>query len=451
MAERQGQAAAGQKLKVCAVCGRPSTKKCALCLVTKYCSKACSRRHWKSEHKVNCKGMKLPDPVDKLTLGGNGSTRKSSDSALMTAMKEPGKVNNVLFPYDEFVKLYNWKGRDTLPCGLLNSGNSCFGNVILQCLSGTNCLVAYLLEKDHKNECYVREADWCFLCELQAHMERATGGTKPFAPLNILSHLQNIGGDLTSGKQEDAHEFLRFAIDKMQSDCLGGNDGEKAVDLSIQETTIIQHIFGGRLRSQVQCTECSFISDRYERMMDLPVEIEGDVHSLEECLLKFTAKEWLDGDNKYKCDRCDKHVKACKRLTIYEAPNILTITLKRFQSGRFGKLNKLVTFPAKLDLTSYMSAADGSDQYDLYAVVVHLDERNASFFGHYICFIKHLEGNWYKVDDSKVIPVDKEEVHDQGAYMLLYRRTSSRPRPLLPVKNQQLEGLQVDEILCYHP
>lgn len=37
-------------------------------------------------------------------------------------------------------------------------------------------------------------------------------------------------------------------------------------------------------------------------MMDLTVEIHGDAASLEECLDQFTAKEWLDGDNMYKCD-----------------------------------------------------------------------------------------------------------------------------------------------------
>lgn len=44
------------------------------------------------------------------------------------------------------------------------------------------------------------------------------------------------------------------------------------------------------------------VSNRYENMMDLTVEIQGEAESLEDCLDKFTAKEWLDGDNKYKCD-----------------------------------------------------------------------------------------------------------------------------------------------------
>lgn len=44
---------------------------------------------------------------------------------------------------------------------------------------------------------------------------------------------------------------FRFAIDKMQSACLDEFGGEKALDPSIQETTLIQHIFGGHLQSQV--------------------------------------------------------------------------------------------------------------------------------------------------------------------------------------------------------
>lgn len=51
--------------------------------------------------------------------------------------------------------------------------------------------------------------DWCFLCEFQFHMERASRSVNPFSPMNILSRLPNIGGNLGYGKQEDAHEFMR--------------------------------------------------------------------------------------------------------------------------------------------------------------------------------------------------------------------------------------------------
>lgn len=48
---------------------------------------------------------------------------------------------------------------------------------------------------------------------------------------------------------------------------------------------------------------CSVKSERHEQMMDLTVEIEGNIETLEEALRKFTATEILDGENKYHCNR----------------------------------------------------------------------------------------------------------------------------------------------------
>jgi ubiquitin C-terminal hydrolase len=40
--------------------------------------------------------------------------------------------------------------------------------------------------------------------------------------------------------------------------------------------------------------------------------------------------------------------------------------------------------------------------YNLYAVVVHLDVMNAAFSGHYICYVKNIQGEWFRTDDSRV-------------------------------------------------
>ena len=37
--------------------------------------------------------------------------------------------------------------------------------------------------------------------------------------------------------------------------------------------------------------------------MDLTVEIEGDIETLEEALRRYTSTETLDGENKYHCVR----------------------------------------------------------------------------------------------------------------------------------------------------
>ncbi|KAL5699328.1 ubiquitinyl hydrolase 1 [Ranunculus cassubicifolius] len=410
----------------CAVCGDKGIKQCSGCKSVRYCSTLCQSKHWKEGHKQKCQELKL------------------SGRLLRCDNESKNKLKKVLFPYEDFVKLFRWEEQGSPPCGLLNIGNSCYANVVLQCLSCTRPLIAYLLEIGHARKC--KRNDWCFLCELESHVKRTRDSRGPFSPINILSRLPHIGGNLGYGKQEDAHEFMRFAIDTMQSVCLDEFGGEKALHPISQETTLIQYIFAGHLKSQVKCLKCNKISYRHEKMLDLTVEIHGDAESLEECMDQFTAEESLDGENMYKCDGCNDYVRACKRLAIHHAPNILTITLKRFQTGRFGKLNKRVTFPETLDLGPYMSeAGPGTDVYQLYAVVVHIDMLNASYFGHYICYTKDFHGNWYRIDDCKVTNVELEEVLAQGAYMLLYSRIFVGPSFVKPEDLYEEKELVAEE------
>ncbi|KAK1318001.1 Ubiquitin carboxyl-terminal hydrolase 18 [Acorus calamus] len=432
----------------CFVCGRGGSMRCSRCKIVFYCSKTCQAKHWQSEHKMKCNILKSSKNIVPVQSANTHRRREFSHwgdnfSAIKLVPCGSCKVSQILFPYDEFAKLYNWDKLGFPPCGLQNHGNSCYANVILQCLSCTRPLVAYLLGRGHSQECYRTN---CFLCELQSHIQKVSQSLHPFSPSNVLLRLTNIDGNFGYGKQEDAHEFMRLAIDTMQSVCLDEFGGEKSLDPSTQETTLIQYIFGGHLQSQIICTMCNKISNRYENMMDLTVEIQGDGGSLEECLNKFTMKEWLDGENMYKCDGCNEYVKALKRLTIHQAPNILTIALKRFQSGRFGKLNKRVTYPEKLDLCPYMSEAGNGDVYTLYAVVVHVDMLNSSFFGHYICYTKDFYGNWYRIDDCMVSKVEMEEVLAQGAYMLLYSRDSVRQPFIKPIQSTEKKECQLVEV-----
>ncbi|KAG7966541.1 hypothetical protein I3843_08G055400 [Carya illinoinensis] len=334
-----------------------------------------------------------------------------------------------IFPYKLFIELYNWNTIEFRPSGLINCGNSCYANAVLQCLAFTPPLTAYFLQGLHLKACVKKEG--CFTCEFESLILKAREGNSPLSPIGILGKLQNIGNPLGNGREEDAHEFLRCAIDTMQSVCLkeAGLDASGPLE---EETTLISLTFGGYLRSKIKCTKCQGKSERQERMMDLTVGIEGDIETLEEALHQFTDTEILDGENKYRCSRCKSYERAKKKLTITEAPNILTIALKRFQSGKFGKLNKPIQFPEILDLAPFISGtSDKSPIYRLYGVVVHLDVMNASFSGHYVCYVKNVQNKWFKIDDSTVMPVELEAVLTKGAYMLLYARCSPRAPRLI--------------------
>lgn len=75
-----------------------------------------------------------------------------------------------------------------------------------------------------------------------------------------------------------------------------------------------------------------------------------------------------------------------------------------YQEGRYGKINKCITFPEMLDMIPFMTGTgDVPPLYMLYAVVVHLDTLNASFSGHYVSYVKDLQGNWFRIDDTEVM------------------------------------------------
>ncbi|CAJ2652175.1 ubiquitin carboxyl-terminal hydrolase 16-like isoform X2 [Trifolium pratense] len=333
-----------------------------------------------------------------------------------------------LFPYDLFIKLYNSNRVEVQPFGLTNCGNSCYANAVLQCLVFTPPLTAYLLQGLHSKSCVNKK--WCFICEFESLILKSKDTKSPLSPIGILSQLQNIGSQLGNGREEDAHEFLRHVIETMQSVCLMECEANASDSLK-EQTNLVGLTFGGYLRSKIKCMTCGGKSERQERMMDLTVEIEGEIASLEDALKQFTSIETLDGENKYHCVRCKSYEKAKKKMAVSEAPNVLTIALKRFRSGKYGKLNKPIQFPEILDLAPFMSGTSDLAIYRLYGVVVHLDTMNASYSGHYVCYVKNFQNSWFKIDDSVVTPVELETVLTKGAYMLLYARCSPRAPRLI--------------------
>ncbi|CAH8384727.1 unnamed protein product [Eruca vesicaria subsp. sativa] len=339
-----------------------------------------------------------------------------------------------IFSYELFSKLYTNK-IEFQPCGLINCGNSCFANVVFQCLMFTPPLTTYFLQQHHSRACPNKEQ--CFTCGFENLVLKATECKSSLSPGGLLSQLQDIGISLGNGKQEDAHEFLRIVVDTMQSVCIKASEYDMPKTRKLEDTTLIGLTFGGYLRSKIKCMKCQEKSERREKMMDLTVEIDGDISTLEDALRRFTRTELLDGENKYKCGRCKSYERAKKKLKITEPPNVLTIALKRFQqSGKFGKLNKLVRFPETLDLAPYVSGgSEKSHDYKLYGVIVHLDVMNAAFSGHYVCYIRNSQNKWYKADDNTVVTSDIERVLTKGAYMLFYARCSPIP-PRLVVCNK---------------
>ncbi|KAL4398824.1 cysteine-type deubiquitinase [Malassezia pachydermatis] len=183
---------------------------------------------------------------------------------------------------------------------------------------------------------------------------------------------------------------------------------------------------------------------------------------LEDCLDEFTKAEQLGEDDLWYCPSCKEFRQATKKFDLWKVPDILVVHLKRFSAGRVSrdKLDNLIDFPLEaLDLSDRVVGTrimkeqglapspaethisdtitlkhDVHDDeveadapiYDLYAVDNHFGGLGG---GHYTAFAKNpMDGHWYNYDDSSVRPVsDPQAVKSSAAYLLFYRRRTSRP------------------------
>ncbi|KAM5586556.1 ubiquitin carboxyl-terminal hydrolase 25 [Rosa sericea] len=385
--------------------------------------------------------------------------------------------------------LLNQKRKTGPPLGLKNLGNSCYLNSVLQCLTYTPPLANFCLRNQHSSLCDSSDKERkreCPFCMLERRIVRSLSVDLSLdAPAKIRSCLNIFAEHFRHGRQEDAHEFLRYVIDACHNTCLrlkklrrnitsnglsnGNGNGHangngqangKANGTAPASSTVVMEIFGGALQSQVKCLSCGTESNKVDEIMDISLDVLHS-NSLKDALQRFFQSELLDGQNKYKCERCNKLVAARKQMSILQAPNVLVIQLKRFEGLLGGKIDKSIAFEEFLVLSSFMckTSQDPRPEYKLCGTIVHSGFSPES--GHYYAYIKDAMGRWYCCNDQFVSLSTLQEVLSEKVYILFFSRTNQRsvnaasngvksqncngheaskkPKPALPPKGPQIK------------
>lgn len=245
----------------------------------------------------------------------------------------------------------------------------------------------------------------------------------PVKPNRVYSKLRQICRHLMHGHQEDAHEFLRYLVEAMEKAYLLRFKNSKEFDQMTKETTPLNQILGGYLKSSVRCMQCGHVSVTFQHFQDLLLDIRKS-SSIEDALDTHFARERLE-DMGYKCEACKKKVSATKQFSMERAPIALCIQLKRF-SMMGSKLNKHITFGTRLNLSKYSSkrqagGGGGNDpqmMYRLVSMVTHLG--SSQHCGHYTAVGLASSGNYYTFDDSSVRAIGQHNVVETNAYIMFY-------------------------------
>lgn len=383
------------------------------------------------------------------TVNLNGSTIVASPSASSSA-SSPAAGRDAEFPTPKMV-LYprnnvqiGWKSsarKWSVGSGMINVGNTCYLNSTLQALFHVPAFANWLLsDAAHRETCEAKTGiqGGCIICAmaktLLASQQNQQQAIKPYL---VYSKLRMVCKHLIPGQQEDAHEYLRYLMEAMEKAFLNRYTNNKQFDQHSKETTPINQILGGYLKTSVRCLSCHHVSVTFQHFEDLLLDIR-QVNTVEEALDMYFASERLE-DMGYKCEGCKKKVSATKQFSLERAPITLCIQLKRFTMAG-NKINKHIGIRERLNLSKYSSKRGLNKtgeqlSYRLVAMVTHLGA--SQHCGHYTAIGLTDSGTYYQFDDSYVRPIALQNVLNTNTYIIFYELEANPTQPTATWKPQQ--------------
>ena len=336
--------------------------------------------------------------------------------------------------------------------GIDNLGNTCFLNSCLQVLNHTYEMNEIL---DKKQDEHMKPGipDTSILKEWNDLRAVMWSGNGVVAPNKFVHNVHKIATVkkkeiFTGWTQNDMPEFLLFMIECIHNSLsrgvsikITGKKENKLDDVAVQCYTMLQNVYREEyseimdLFFGIYMSEISSMADgtihaiKPENffILDLPV-LDGNklASNLYDCLDIFTKTEYLNGDNAWFNEKTGKKEDIKKRITFWNFPKILVISLKRFSPDGQHKLNSMIDFPLEnLDLSKYVSGYSASTyKYDLYGICNH---SGGVMGGHYTAFVKHIDEKWIHFNDTNVeILTNSQNVKTPLAYCLFYRMRLAR-------------------------
>jgi ubiquitin carboxyl-terminal hydrolase 22/27/51 len=296
--------------------------------------------------------------------------------------------------------------------GLVNLGNSCWLNALLQ------ILIRLPVFFDRANGPLSAA-----LADLQTQL---TTNGKALEPTNFVVKLNDQFDFLDVEEQQDAYEFLILFLDALRDEQGGTSAGLTAADLEVVQSclsTPLDRLFGFILRNTLTCDGCKAVDLSYVRsaVLSLFVPVGGGAVTLMDCLRLCFSDSSTNSKDDRRCEHCHEVTDCliCPSFLPDFMPLILIVHLSRFRVGKNGyvKNNIKVALPEVMDFQEDFGIPV---RYQLLGFVSHYGSIDA---GHYTSIMR--DGDFHFIfDDEEVIPVDYEKARQLQGYLLFYQKMS---------------------------
>ena len=349
--------------------------------------------------------------------------------------------------------------------GLNNIGATCYMNATLQCLSNTDELTHFYLNKfkydPTDNNKIISNAYYNVIKSLWDR----NNNNKSFSPNEFKEKLSQENPLFAGIAANDSKDLINFLLErfhnelnviKKENNMQNGNyisyeisqndqlNEQKMLNIFTNEfktkyNSIISNLFYGLLETKSQCQQCKYIKYNFQvySFIEFPLERVNqycfntgkrynynmnnnknpDI-DLYECFEYYNNLELMTGDNQMYCNICNCNCDSLYGSLLYSAPNYLIINLNR---GRGAVYECNVNFPEQLNLFNFVTFKNGNTVYELYAVICHIGPSSMS--GHFIAFCKNrIDKKWYKYNDAFVTLCQNSNEYRSGMpYILFYK------------------------------
>lgn len=282
------------------------------------------------------------------------------------------------------------------PVGLINKGQTCYANTILQLLFFNPQLLTPLTRIQSPSPLIKSLILFKTLSKMKPCLDPKFF-LSPMASL-ICKTSKSV---FKPNKQHDVPEVLTYILNELAS-----------------ASTDFGDLCFHSLCSTVSCNTCCESSSRTEVNCILPLPITISVAS---SLQEFFADEPLSGVTAFDCLVCGELREATKSLFFQKTPQTIFVQLLRFVPLDDKVVKKTNRVHCNSKITIPCCSADGSRKFVTYQLTSVISHTGSYEHGHY--FFQGKDPTTGKVilcDDTKI--TEKKFFEDQYAYLLVYRK-----------------------------